>query len=182
MNDLNKQLLEQWTSAGHSISDFMDEYHSFNDLYTQRMYLTALAFNSNPNIAWKSKEHSDGSMFEDYFIVGINTPEGQYTYHYKLEYWDLFKVKELNKAPEWDGHTSADVTRLMSIEPNTSTFSSYSVGKCSKLLWYLDNGVQEEHLASMQEVIDFLSSSDELEEFLEEVDTTAYNCLLLKGW
>lgn len=182
MNSLNKQLLEQWESAGHKVSDFMEEYHSFNDLYTQRMYLTALAFNSNPNIAWKSKEHSDDSMFEGYFIVGITTPEGQYTYHYKLEHWDLFKVKELDRAPEWDGHTSADVTRIMSIQPNTNTFSTYSVGKGSALLWYLDEGIQEEHLVSMDEILKFVKTTDEFEAFLEEVDTTAANCLLIKGW
>ena len=185
MNNLNKQLLEQWTSAGYSISDFMDEYHSFNDLYTQRMYLTALAFNSNPSIAWKSKEHSDDSMFEGYFIVGIDTPEGQYTYHYKLEYWDLFKVEELDRAPEWDGHTSADVTRLMSIKLKSEvyTFSSYSLDKHHPLLWHLYDGIQEEHMLDMSEVIEELKEHPEyMEEFFKEVDTTADNFLLLKGW
>lgn len=182
MNTLNKLLLKEWTDAGHSISEFMDEYHSFNDLYTQRMYLTALAFNSNSPIAWKSKEHSDDSMFPGYFIVGIGTPEGQYTYHYKLEHWDLFKVKELDRAPEWDGHTSKDITRLMSITPTNSSFSSYSVGKSSALLWYLDDGVQEEYLADMNEVLQSLEGLYELEEFLEEVDISEKYCLLTKGW
>ena len=40
------------------------------------------------------------------FIVGIETPEGQATYHYDIDpYWDLFRVKELEYAPKWDGHT-----------------------------------------------------------------------------
>ncbi len=129
MNNLNQELLKQWTDAGHKVSDFMDEYHSFNDLYTQRMYLTALAFNSNPSISWKSKQHADGTMFEGYFIVGIDTPQGMYTYHYKLEHWDLFKVKELPQSPEYDGHTSADVGRLSSVNTNANTVSVYPVGK-----------------------------------------------------
>ena len=58
-----------------------------------------------PNNAWKSKLHDTGDMLEGMFIVGIETPEGQATYHYDIEpYWDMFKVKELEKAPKWDGH------------------------------------------------------------------------------
>ena len=182
MNDLNHKLLEEWKAAGHKVSDFMDEYHSFNDLYTQRMYLTALAFNSNPSISWKSKQHADGTMFEDYFIVGINTPQGMYTYHYKLEHWDLFKVKELPQSPEYDGHTSADVGRLSSVKINTNTVSVYPVGKLSCLLYKLDDGVQEELMLPMHEILTELEGSDELEEFLSEVDTTAANCLLMKAW
>ena len=182
MNDLNQELLKQWTDAGHKVSDFMDEYHSFNDLYTQRMYLTALAFNSNPSISWKSKQHADGTMFEDYFIVGISTPQGMYTYHYKLEHWDLFKVKELSQSPNYDGHTSADVGRLNSVNTNANTVSVYTVGKLSCLLYKLDDGVQEELMLPMHEILTELEGSDELEEFLSEVDTTATNCLLMKAW
>jgi hypothetical protein len=45
-------------------------------------------------------------MYDGMFIVGIDTGEGQATYHYDVDpYWDLFHVKELERAPEWDGHT-----------------------------------------------------------------------------
>lgn len=118
MNSLNKQLLDQWTKAGFAISEFSDEYHSFHELYEQRLYLTVLAFNSNPLKAWKSKQHDDGSMFPGYFIVGITTDLGDFTYHYKLEAWDLFKIKEIIAAPEWDGHTAADVRRLLHVNTN----------------------------------------------------------------
>jgi hypothetical protein len=48
-------------------------------------------------------------MFDGMFIVGIGTPNGQATYHYDINpYWDMFKVKELEKAPKWDGHTPTD--------------------------------------------------------------------------
>ena len=47
-----------------------------------------------------------GDMFEGYFIVGIDTKQGSATYHYPLEYWNLFNVKELPSAPKWDGHTA----------------------------------------------------------------------------
>ena len=49
------------------------------------------------------------------FIVGIDTPEGQFTYHYHIDNWDLFDVLELPNAPEYDGHTPGDVTRLYSL-------------------------------------------------------------------
>lgn len=92
-----------------------DTYHTFNSLYFQRCILFATICNQNKNIAWKSKKHEDGSMFENYFIVGIDTPKGTYTYHYNMQYWDYFEVKELKNAPKWDGHTDENVTRLLSL-------------------------------------------------------------------
>ena len=41
------------------------------------------------------------------------------TYHYKLKHWDKFQVKELAKAPEYDGHTPSDITRLYSLLETT---------------------------------------------------------------
>ena len=88
------------------IGNLSDGYHTFNELYHHRAILFSVICNSMPDKAWKSKLHDTGDMFEGMFIVGIETPEGQATYHYDIEpYWDLFKVKELEKAPKWDGHT-----------------------------------------------------------------------------
>lgn len=105
---------------GISRKKISDGYHSFEDLYYHRMILFSLLLNSNKEISWKAKKHHDGTMFdEDSFICGIETPEGQYTYHYKLEYWDYFKVKELEFAPEYDGHKPEDITRLLSLKTNS---------------------------------------------------------------
>lgn len=98
-----------------------DGSHTFNELYYHRMNLFAVICNSYKDIAWKSWKHHDGSMFQDYFIVGIDTPEGQYSYHYHKSHWDEFKVKVLEFAPEWDGHKPEDITRLMSIVKKQST-------------------------------------------------------------
>jgi len=182
MNNLNKQLLKQWTDAGHPISSFSDEYHSFNDLYTQRMYLTALAFNSNSNIAWKSKHHRECDMFPGYFIVGISTPQGQYAYHYKLEFWDLFKVPELPFAPTWDGHTSKDVERLMSITVNQNSYFAYPVDRDSTLIYFLDNGTQEEALIPIEQVLEFLQNDDEYVKFVSSGNMHLSDCLLTKAW
>ena len=91
------------------IGNLSDGYHTFNELYHHRAILFSVICNSMPDKAWKSKLHDTGDMFDGMFIVGIETPEGQATYHYDIDpYWDMFKVKELEKAPKWDGHTPQD--------------------------------------------------------------------------
>ena len=110
-------ILDDYRAEGVSRGSISDGYHTFDELYYHRMCLFSVILNQNPNISWKSKLHHDGTMFdEESFICGIKTPEGQYTYHYNLEYWNNFKVKELEKAPEYDGHKPSDITRLFSIK------------------------------------------------------------------
>ncbi|HRM29192.1 MAG TPA: hypothetical protein PLH48_01485 [Acinetobacter johnsonii] len=102
-------------------SQLTDGYHTFQELYAHRMELFKVICHQNKSHAWKSKLHDDGTMYPNYFIVGINTPEGSFTYHYKMEFWDSFNVAELDRAPEWDGHTSADITRLHSLDSRMMT-------------------------------------------------------------
>lgn len=92
-----------------------DGYHTFDELYYHRMVLFSVICNTYKESAWKSWKHHDDTMYDDYFIVGLQTPEGQYTYHYHKDEWDMFKVKELEKAPEYDGHKPSDITRLISL-------------------------------------------------------------------
>ena len=92
-----------------------DEYHSMEELYTHRTMLFAVICNQNKNISWKSKLHEDDSMFENMFIAGINTSEGQYTCHCDIKFWDLFNVDILHKSPKWDGDKPEDIGRLFSI-------------------------------------------------------------------
>lgn len=83
-----------------------DGYHTFNELYHHRAVLFSVIVENFAARAWKSKLHADGTMYEGMFIVGIETPDGQATYHYDVEpYWNLFRCKEVDRAPEWDGHT-----------------------------------------------------------------------------
>ena len=98
------------------IGDISDGSHSFKELYKHRCILFAVICNQNKDKAWKSWLHHDGTMYEDYFIVGITIDGvGDFTYHYHKDNWDLFNVKELDRAPAWDGHTSDDITRLFSL-------------------------------------------------------------------
>lgn len=83
-----------------------DGYHTFDELYHHRAVLFSVIVENFATRAWKSKLHADGTMYEGMFIVGIETPDGQATYHYDVEpYWDMFRCKEVDRAPEWDGHT-----------------------------------------------------------------------------
>ena len=99
------------------IGDFSDGFHTFNELYHQRAVLFAVIVKQNKSLAWKSHKHEDGELCfgGGWFIVGIDTPEGSYTYHYENTYWDMFDCQELEHGKHWDGHTDKDVTRLLSI-------------------------------------------------------------------
>lgn len=97
--------------------EMSDGYHTFNGLYYQRMVLFAALVKQNKDSAWKSHRHEDGELCfgGGWFIVGIDTPEGSYTYHYEDKDWDLFDCEELPVGKHWDGHTEDDVTRLLSL-------------------------------------------------------------------
>lgn len=86
-----------------------DGYHTFNELYHHRAVLFSVIVKAFHDKAWKSRQHHDGTMYDGMFIVGIDTPDGQASYHYDIDpYWEMFDCKELERAPEWDGHTSSD--------------------------------------------------------------------------
>ena len=101
----------------NDIEDLSDGYHTFNQLYYQRMMLFAIIVRQNRDRAWKSLRHEDGELCfgGGWFIVGIDTPEGSYTYHYEDNYFSLFDCVELERGKHWDGHTEEDVTRLLSL-------------------------------------------------------------------
>lgn len=112
-----------------------DGYHTFDELYDHRITLFIIlckTFLRNQeyqsyiggvagvfkSLVWRSKLHSDGSVFDGWFVLGIGKEKGkQITYHLPNDRWDETSFAEtLEKAPEWDGHTSQDViTRLKAL-------------------------------------------------------------------
>lgn len=112
---INKIIVDA-KEEGWSSKNVSDKWHTFDELYFHRMMLFLSLQLAHKDKSWKSKQHHDGTMFDHSFIVGIDTPEGQYSYHYDLEFWGLFKdIKKLDKAPEYDGHMPKDVIRLLSL-------------------------------------------------------------------
>lgn len=110
-----------------------DGYHTFDELYAHRITLFIALCRAyigatgqpieirNGNIVagkdskvWRSKRHSDGELCFGTgleFVMGIGRKKGQQiTYHLPIEFWSVTEFAEtLDKAPEWDGHTSDDV-------------------------------------------------------------------------
>lgn len=120
MTDAEQKRIKAICKAAHidDISDLSDGYHTFRQLYYQRMMLFAALAKQNRDKAWKSLRHEDGELCfgGGWFIVGIDTPKGSYTYHYENKYFDLFDCEILDYAKHWDGHTEKDVIRLLSLE------------------------------------------------------------------
>lgn len=96
-----------------SMGDVSDGYHTFDELYEHRIALFIALMKSHPAISWWSKKHVDGTMWDGWIIAGMHLPTGDITYHLSDEYIPHLKdkVTELDTAPEWDGHTPADVVK-----------------------------------------------------------------------
>lgn len=123
--EINSLVQEKIKSANLSAKDISDGHHTFRELYRQRLIQFCTICNLFPNLSWKSKKHFDEEndpMFEGDFIVGINTPKGIASYHIKLEYWNLFNVPEIERAPKYDFYSSDDVLeRILSLSNNDET-------------------------------------------------------------
>lgn len=121
VNNGKPQAIAAWNRRAQPeiTGETSDGYHTFNELYHHRAVLFSVICNDRPALAWKSKLHHDGTMYDGMFIVGIETPDGQATYHYDIEpYWEMFNVQELPQAPEWDGHTPAQaIERIGKLRP-----------------------------------------------------------------
>ena len=123
-------------NPNESVGELSDTYHSFDDLYKHRTILSALLFLNFP-YSWKSKIHEDGTMYDGMFVTGFPTPTGMVSYHYDLEYWDLFKIPEIPHAPYFDGYTDNDVLiRLTNIIKNSSTklFNTDDINKIEDIV------------------------------------------------
>lgn len=104
-----------------------DGYHTMDELYQHRYELFIALCKAVAGIneigdhyeipsemripVWRSKLHSDGTMFSDSFIMGLFTEHGdQISYHLPMHLWERTEFAQtLDKAPEWDKHTSQDV-------------------------------------------------------------------------
>ena len=108
---------DKWWFITDNISDW---YHTFWELYKHRIHLFIalckiieqknILINKELNKIIKSKLHSDWTWFEWWFIIQIETKIWQISYHLPNEYWDECDfIDTVDKANEWDWHTSDDV-------------------------------------------------------------------------
>lgn len=122
--------------------DTSDGYHTFDELYEHRtgilaalldvVYWVAIRYANWPDerIAerelFKSRRHHDGGMYDGFFIVGINCSTDEEhvewaTWHCEDKWWDTFLIPEVERAPEWDGHTPKDaldrLVRVITVRP-----------------------------------------------------------------
>lgn len=99
-----------------------DGSHTMDELYEHRITLfiklceILFGYSSAKHEVWKSEFHSDGTRYDDWFILGINKKKGeQITYHLPMIKWNACDFAEtLENAPEWDGHSSSDVLERIS--------------------------------------------------------------------
>jgi hypothetical protein len=98
-----------------------DGYHTFDELYEFRKMYNALLFNEwaaqGKYSVHKSKRHFDGGecFGGGWFIVVAVLPTGQISNHYEMKDWDLFDIRETERALcEFDGHTGKDVISRLS--------------------------------------------------------------------
>ena len=90
-----------------------DGYHTFDELYQHRHALfLALA---KAYGGWAAKEHHDGTMYDGWFIAGMDIGGKQISYHLPMNLWEIaMKTCVIfERAPQWDGHTSEDVVNRL---------------------------------------------------------------------
>lgn len=113
MSDLRRAaalLSDLGEREAEAIGETSDGYHTFNELYAHRIALFIALMKSHVDISWRSRKHDDGSMFDGWFIAGMNLPTGVVTYHLPDSDWrKLDPIVIYDAAPKWDGHTPADV-------------------------------------------------------------------------
>lgn len=112
---INRQIQSDPHVDSNMISD---GDHTFGELYEHRrvlfIALCKLAHRSLDKYqypVWRTRFHSDGSSHEGWFVLGIGEKRGdQITYHLPIKYWEnCWFAREIEKAPEFDGHTAKDV-------------------------------------------------------------------------
>jgi hypothetical protein len=102
-------------------SKISDGYHTFGELYQHRNLLfismCKLLKKDGTLDIWRSIRHSDGTMDKDWFIMGVNKGSGmQISYYLPISMWDKTMWAEtLDRAPEYDGHTSVEVLERLNI-------------------------------------------------------------------
>lgn len=85
-----------------------DGYHTFNELYDHRCLLWINLCNLMPEKCYLVPEHLLG-----WFLLGMETKEGQISYHCPNKFYDLINIRISKEHPKYDGHMSKDVIKRL---------------------------------------------------------------------
>ena len=127
VNDNLQDLKDSWRIDIGTVSD---GDHTFTELYEHRYHLyialcksycTTRYHGTILDKTWKQKftcnksyKHDDWSSFEWYFIMQLETPHWQISYHLPNALWNTCAfASTLEKSKTWDGHTSDDVLEIL---------------------------------------------------------------------
>jgi hypothetical protein len=110
-----------------------DGYHTLDEVYEHRISLyIALCKRMRDDLevcldgvgkdhkVWRSRVHSDNTMFDNQFILGIGKHPGeQITYHIPMSRWDetdfAYTYEFAEQVPKWDAHTPGDVIERLKL-------------------------------------------------------------------
>jgi len=120
--DQLKSIREHMTSFGvpamsqdeEDKGEVSDGYHTFNELYEHRHMLFLAMMGDDSIHSWFALLHDDGKGMEGWFIAGCTLGHQPITYHLPTRLLPLAfnsGARYLDRAPRWDGHTSADVIK-----------------------------------------------------------------------
>lgn len=125
---LNTHIQELKAKGLIETNEISDGYHTFGELYDHRieLYISLCQQLAEKVPVWRSLFHSDGSCYDGWFILGVNKDTGtQISYHLPNKYWDKCDfAEELHRAPEWDGHSGADVLSRLAEMRSTITVNN----------------------------------------------------------
>jgi len=108
IDQLAQAIAERLCSGEIKDGNISDGYHTFNELYDHRCLLWInLILLQHPKMCYLVEEH-----FKGWFLLGIETPKGQLSYHIPNKYLNLCAKIE-RRQPEYDGHTSYDVCKRL---------------------------------------------------------------------
>lgn len=159
--------IEAWNTR-HIDGETSDGYHTFNELYHHRALLFSVVVRNHPERCWKSKKHHTGDMYEGMFIVGIDTPDGQASYHYDIDpYWDMFDCEELEFAPEWDGHTPAQaIERIGKLRPTVIANITFTAKQQEEIFERVMETCREEGLIEVPQTCETCPQIDNRDSFI----------------
>jgi hypothetical protein len=102
-----------------------DRHYYVGELKLFRLELSKMVMHTFYPLAFKTKRHFDGTMFNGDFLVGIYTPRGPVVFHFKMEYFDEFEVPEIECGPNFNEDKYTPIEALERLKSLPSIGNNY---------------------------------------------------------